>query len=117
MAVTFAVTTITGDKPTQSNGQHREVFANIAATGTYTDGGDSLLPSAFGLQVIIWFQAELNETVVTAGSGAGFLPRYDYTNKKLKFYKANGTTNILEASGATVTTAASNTFRARVVGY
>lgn len=115
MAVTFAVAAVAPlAKAPQAAGQLRSGIFDVTATGTYTDGGDSLTAGAFGLQKIVYFRAELNQTVTTAGSAAGFMPVYDYTNSKLKFFKANGTTNILEASGATVTSATA--FKAHVVG-
>ena len=110
MAATFAVARIAPLELVPHDVSHwREVICEVTASGTYSGaGGDSLTAATFGLQKILFFSAELNELSATTG----FVPRYDYANSKLKFYKANGTTDLTEVGAVSV----AGTFRCRVVG-
>ena len=105
MAATFTVAAIAPDAGVPENvGHHREVIAEVTVAGTYTTDGDSLPPSKFGLQKILFFVADLND--------AGYVPRYVYATEKLEFFK--GATGALPqvANAASV----AGTFRCRVVG-
>ena len=93
-----------------SGGIGKERIVTITVSGNYTTGGDSLAASAFGLQTILFFQGEVNEIT----SSTAVIPRYDYTNSKLKFYEGGGAGAVLPEKGNAE--AVDGSFRARIVG-
>jgi len=89
-----------------SGGGAKTKIVTVDVSGTYTSGGDTLSASTLGAQKVLFFEGE----VLELSASTALVPRYDYTNGKLKLYKANGTTNLTEFGAATAT----GSFRARV---
>lgn len=109
MAATFTIADVDPVPSSRGNngGLAKTKIVTVTVSGTYTTGGDSLTAAALGAQKVLFFEGELNEL----SSTTAIVPRYDYTNSLLKFYKANGTTNLVEyGNGAS----AAGSFRARV---
>jgi hypothetical protein len=106
---TFAIADVTPVPAGRGSngGQAKTRLVDITVSGNYTTGGDALTAAALGAQKVLFFEGEVNEL----SSTTAIVPRYDYTNSKLKFYKANGTTNLTEFGNGT---SAAGSFRARI---
>lgn len=86
MAVTITPPTQLGKtRSTYANGPVKFSHRDVAFTGSYATGGESITPRDVGLRTISHVLG-----VVTEGAGAtAALPiRYDRTNSKLQMYEA-----------------------------
>lgn len=91
-----------------NGGQAKTRLVDITVAGNYTTGGDALTAAALGAQRVLFFEGEVNEISSTTAA----IPRYDYTNSKLKFYESGASGAVFPEKGNGESVA--GTFRARI---
>lgn len=113
MAATYTLAARMSPSPDRKEGNRRRVVRDITLSGTYTTGGDALLPSVFGMKKI--------EEFIVHGSGATdgtllYTVYYIYSSNKLQLFETGSAAagSAEKGSGESLT---GITFRATVVGW
>jgi hypothetical protein len=105
---------IPSPKPDQKLGNRKRVVRDITLSGTYTTGGDPLLPSVFGLKVI----DELNVHCGSATDGTVQYPcSYIYSSNKLKLWESGGAAGTAAAEKGSGESLTGIVFRATAIGF
>ena len=100
--------TVTPDSAPGTDGNRRQVYANVTFDSTYPAGGEVLDPAGFGL-------TRLDEVTPLGPSTNGYVASWFPTTKKLKLHQGGTAVSTPQAENTTANVSA-ETVRVRAVG-